>query len=174
MNTQVAITGGLAGGLAMVGVLYMAMWIMPRQMRMNMLLLVGTMFVPPGAAAYGIGLVVHMMMSAVFGVAHGALIEGVGASSGAAGAGYGALFGLGHVLLAGMALGMMPMLHPRMRSSQQRFSPALAAGPSGPNDEQLDAPGFFGLNYPFMTTVGFFALHIMFGVVVGSIYGAWA
>jgi hypothetical protein len=174
MNAEVAIAGGLIGGAAMVAMLYSAIWLLPDQMRMNLLLLVGTMFAPVGAAAYGIGLMMHLMMSGAFGLAHGALIESVGVTSAGAGAGYGALFGFGHALAAGMALGMMPALHPRMRKPQRALTPALAGGPRPSDTELLDAPGFFGLNYPPMTTVGFVMLHVVFGVIVGAVYGAWA
>ncbi len=77
MNAEIAIVGGLIGGLAMVAILYTAMWMLPTQMRMNLLLLIGTMFAPVGAAAYGLGFMMHLMMSAAFGLVHGALIEQV-------------------------------------------------------------------------------------------------
>ncbi|MBI5290150.1 MAG: hypothetical protein HY873_14350 [Chloroflexi bacterium] len=174
MNAEVAIIAGLIGGAAMVAMLYAAMWLLPDQIRMNLLLLVGTMFAPASGAAYGIGFMIHMMMSGAFGLAHGALIESAGVTSAGAGAGYGAVFGLGHALAAGMALGMMPALHPRMRKSEHALTPAFAGGPGPSNGELLEPPGFFGLNYPRMTTAGFFALHVMFGVIVGVGYGAWA
>lgn len=173
MNAESAVLAGLAGGMAMVAMLYMAIWMLPRQMKMNLLLLIGTMFAPVGATAYGLGLMVHLMMSGVFGLAHGALLESAGVSSIGAGVGYGALFGLVHALAAGAALGMMPMVHPRLKS-RAALTPALAGGPGRPDEELLEAPGFFGLNYPLMTTMGFFALHLMFGVIVGVVYGAWA
>ena len=178
MNAEIAIAGGLIGGLAMVVMLYAAMWMLPNQMRMNLLLLIGTMFAPVGAAAYGLGFMMHLMMSAAFGLVHGALIEQVGVTSAGAGAGYGALFGLGHAVATGMALGMMPMIHPRLRKSRPTLTPVFAGGPAATgapaDDELLDPPGFFGLNYPMMTTAGFFALHIMFGAIVGAVYGGLA
>jgi hypothetical protein len=173
MNAENAVLAGLAAGVAMVAMLYMATWTLPRQMKMNLLLLVGTMFAPVGAAAYGLGLMVHLMMSGAFGLVHGALLESAGVTSPGAGAGYGVVFGLVHALAAGVALGMMPMVHPRLQS-RGALAPALAGGPSRPDEELLDAPGLFGLNYPLMTTMGFFALHIVFGVIVGVLYGAWA
>jgi hypothetical protein len=55
-----------------------------------------------------------------------------------------------------MALGMMPMMHPRMRSGE------------------IDEPGFYALRYPPMTAMGFLMLHLVFGAIVGALYGAWA
>lgn len=174
MNVGVSILGGLIGGTAMIGVLYMAIWMMPKQMKMNLLLLLGTMVAPVGAAAYGAGFMAHVMMSVVFGVLHGGLNHAVGVTSAGQGAAYGALFGLGHALAVGVVLGAMPMIHPRMRTSQGRLVPALAGGAALRDEELLDPPGFFGLNYPLPTVMGFFMLHVMFGVIVGALYGALA
>ncbi len=158
----------------MIVVLYMAIWMMPKQMKMNLLLLLGTMVAPVGAAAYGVGLMAHTMMSVAFGVVHGGLADAVDVTSAGQGAAYGAIFGLGHALIVGVVLGMMPMLHPRMRSTQGQLVPALAGGSATPDEELLDPPGFFGMNYPLMTVMGFFMLHVLFGVIVGALYGAQA
>ncbi len=172
MSLTPAIVGGLVGGGVMVALLYPAMWMMPRQVKMNFLLIVGTMFVPAGPAAYAVGLMAHAMMSVVFGLIHGGLIEAAGVSSGASGAGLGVLFGLGHGLIAGAMLGLMPMLHPPMRPERPKLVPALAGMAPQPGEELLDPPGFFGLNYPPLTVMGFFMLHMLFGLIVGAFYGA--
>lgn len=174
MNIPVAILGGLIGGGMMVAVLYMAIWMMPQQMKMNLLLLLGTMLVPVGAAAYAVGFMAHVMMSVVFGVVHGGLIEATGTSSAGAGIVYGVLFGLIHALVVGIALGMMPMVHPRLRSGRTKPLLAFAGGPPASDEELLDAPGYFGMNYPPATVMGFFMLHVMFGAIVGALYGALA
>jgi hypothetical protein len=174
MNIGVSVVGGLVGGTAMIAVLYMGIWMLPRQMKMNLLLLIGTMVAPVGTAAYAVGLMAHGMMSVAFGVVHGGLIEAVGVTSAGQGAAYGALFGFGHALMVGVVLGMMPMIHPRLRSTQGRLVPALAGGVAATDEELLDPPGFFGLNYPMPTVMGFFMLHVMFGVIVGAFYGASA
>lgn len=173
MNIGVSTLGGLAGGAAMIVVLYMAMWMMPQQMKMNLLLLLGAMVAPIGAAAYGMGLMAHAMMSVVFGLVHGGLADAVGVTTAGEGAAYGALFGLVHALLVGVVLGMMPMVHPRLRGSGTQLVPALAGGPTQ-DEELLDPPGFFAMNYPLMTVMGFFMLHVMFGIIVGALYGAQA
>ena len=174
MNVGIAVLAGIIGGMAMVALLYPAIWMLPRQMKMDFLLIVGTMFVPVGAAAYASGLLVHLMMSAAFGLVHGGVIEALGVTSAGEGAAYGALFGLAHAVFAGVALGMMPLLHPRMRPEQPKLIAAFAGAAAAPEQELLDPPGFFGLNYPPLTVMGFFMLHVMFGVIVGALYGAWA
>ena len=131
MNAGSAVLGGLIGGAAMVAVLYPMIWMLPRQMKMDFLKIVGTMVVPGGPAAYAAGLMIHGMMSAAFGLVHGGVLTGLNVESAGAGAGAGALIGLAHAAIAGTMLGVMPLMHPRMRPvhpSWCRRSPA--AGPS--------------------------------------------
>lgn len=175
MNAGAAIAGGLIGGGAMIAVLYPMIWMMPRQMKMNFLLIVGTMVAPVGATAYVAGLMIHAMMSAAFGVVHGGVLASVGVDSAGAGAAAGALFGLVHATVVGMMLGVMPLMHPRMRSEQPKLIPVFAGDrPPSAEEALLDPPGFFGLNYPPLTVMGFFMLHVMFGIIVGLTYGALA
>lgn len=174
MNVGVAILGGIIGGTAMIAVLYPMLWLMPKEMKMNLLLMLGTMMVPIGAMAYLVGLMMHAMMSVLFGVAHGALLASVDVDSAAAGVGLGILFGFGHALVTGAMFGVMPLMHPRMRPLQPKLIPAMAGLAQVSEEEALDPPGFFALNYPPLTVMGFFMLHIMFGIVVGVIYGTFA
>ena len=53
-------------------------------------------------------------------------------------------------------MGMIGVVHPLMRSG------ALAK------------PGPFAVNYPAATTMGFLMLHLVFGVLVGGLYEAFA
>ena len=174
MNVGVAILGGIIGGTAMIAVLYMMIWLMPKEMKMNLLLMLGTMMVPIGAMAYLVGLMMHAMMSVLFGVVHGALLASVDVDSAAAGVGLGILFGFGHALVTGAMFGVMPLMHPRMRPLQPKLIPAMAGLAQVSAEEVLDPPGFFALNYPTLTVMGFFMLHIMFGIIVGVIYGTFA
>lgn len=174
MSVEGAVLGGIIGGAAMVAVLYPMIWLLPQQMKMNLLLIIGTMFVPAGALAYVVGFMVHGMMSVVFGLIHGAVLAGVGVESAGAGVGLGVLFGFVHALIVGMMLGMMPLMHLRMRPEQPKLVRAFVGGAPAPDEELLDPPGFFALNYPPLTVMGFVMLHIMFGLIVGAIYGAFA
>jgi len=148
-----AVVSGLVGGAVLIAVVYMGIFMMPRQMKMNILLLLGTMMVPAGALAYVLGLMMHAGASAVFGLIHIGVFQGLDVEPNAA---WGLLFGLVHWTVAGMAMGMMPMMHPRIRSGE------------------IAAPGPFALGYPPLTAVGFLMVHLIYGVVVGGLYGALA
>jgi len=149
-----AILAGLIGGTVMAAILYMGIFMLPQQMKMNLFMMLGTMMLPVGAAAIVMGAMIHAVMSVVFGLIHGAVFSAADIDS--AQAAWGLLFGLVHWAAVGMALGMLPLMHPRIR------------------DGEIEAPGFYALSYPPMTAMGFLMLHLVFGVIVGALYGAWA
>ena len=148
-----AILAGLSGGAVMAVILYMGIVMMPQQMKMNLFMMLGSMMLPVGVGAFVMGAMVHAGMSVVFGLVHGGLFAALDIDS--AWAAWGLLFGVAHWAVVGMALGMMPMMHPRMRSGE------------------IEEPGFYALRYPPMTAIGFLMLHLVFGVTVGALYGAW-
>ncbi len=149
-----AILAGLSGGAVMAVILYMGIAMMPQQMKMNLFMMLGSMVLPVGVGAFLMGAMVHAGMSVVFGLIHGGVFAALDIDS--AWAAWGLLFGVAHWAVVGMALGMMPMMHPRMRSGE------------------IDEPGFYALRYPPMTAMGFLMLHLVFGAIVGALYGAWA
>ena len=149
-----AILAGLVGGAVMAIMLYMGILMLPQQMKMNLFMMLGSMMLPVGAAAFVMGAMVHASMSIAFGLIHGAVFAVADIDS--AEAAWGLLFGVVHWAVVGMALGMLPLMHPRIR------------------DGEIDAPGFYALSYPPMTAMGFLMLHLVFGVIVGALYGAWA
>ena len=149
-----AILAGIVGGVVMAAILYMGNFLLPNQMKMNLFMMLGTMMLPVGTAAFVMGAMVHLVNSVIFGLIHGALYAAFDIDS--AEWAWGLLFGLVHWAGVGMALGMMPLMHPRVRSGE------------------IDAPGFYALNFPPMTAMGFLMLHLVFGVLVGVLYGTWA
>lgn len=165
-----AVVAGLIGGAAMAVILYMGIIMMPRQMKMNMFMLLGTMVLPPGATAFLMGAMVHGGMSAVFGLVHAAAFSILDIDSNQAA--WGLLVGGVHWAVVGMALGMLPLMHPRIRYEGPRLVPV--AQDNSRTDRLLDAPGFYALAYPPMTALGFLMLHLLFGVIVGALYGNWA
>ncbi len=149
-----AIASGLIGGAVMAALLYMGIAMIPSQMKMNLFRLLGTMALPDGTAAYVLGGMVHAMMSIVFGLIHVGLYTALDLESSLAA--WGLLFGAVHWLIVGMGLGMIPVMHRGIRSGN------------------IDAPGFYALSYPRMTTMGFLMLHLVYGVLVGAFYTAFA
>jgi hypothetical protein len=69
-----------------------------------------------------------------------------------ANAGIGTLFAAMHVVLAGFFLGVIPAIHP--------FMPT-----------QINPPGIFLANLGVAGIVAFVALHLLYGVIVGGMYG---
>ena len=51
---------------------------------------------------------------------------------------------------------MVPSMHPMMRRGE------------------MEAPGAFAMSYPLMTAMGFFMLHMLYGVLVGTFSEALA
>lgn len=149
MDISQAATAGLIGGAVMVVLLYGAIAMMPRVMNMNMMAMLGGMFGLTGPLGFGVGLMIHAMMSVLFGIAHVGVLTALDAESSI---GAGALVGLAHGVVAGVMLSAMPAMHPLMRAGQ------------------MAAPGPFGWSLGPMNAMGFMMLHIIFGVIVAAVY----
>lgn len=154
-DSAAVIGAGLIGGGAMVVPLYMGRAMMPKQMRMDLFLLLGTM--PPRpmprSLVYPLGAMMHAVASIVFVFAHVGIFVAADIDSNLPA--WGLLFGAVHWMIAGMAMGMMPMMHPLERR------------------RELENPGPFALAMGPMTGMGFFMLHLLFGVLVATLYQAF-
>ena len=153
MDFAATISAGLIGGAIMAAILYLGIVMMPSQMRMNLFYIIGSMMMRDDEKIYKVGSMAHAVMSIAFALVHVGIYEVVGLDSNLAA--WGLLFGLGHYMVVGAMLGMLPMVHPRISSGE------------------LEAPGAFALAYPRPTAVGFFMLHLLFGLIVGGLYGAY-
>jgi hypothetical protein len=150
-----AVLGGIVGGLAflmvVVGGYAMGMT------RMNFLQILGTMMAPriSRRGAYALGFMIHMMIAAGFGLLHGAIIDAIGVSTVAAGAGWGLALGAIHgaVILVAMPM-LLTMMHPLVRKGE------------------IERPGVALTGFGPMTPIGSLMAHVAFGVVVASIYAA--
>ncbi len=149
-----AIAAGAVATVVMTAMLYMGMAVMPRQMPMNILYMLGTMMSRNTIMAYVAGTMMHAMMGIAFALAHTGVFEGLDLTS--ALVAWGVLFGFVHYLIVGMGMGMMGTMHPLMRSGQ------------------MPAPGIFASNLPKMTVMGFLMVHLVYGLVVGVLYDVWA
>ena len=63
---------------------------------------------------YMAGAMIHAVMSVAFALAHVGVYQAFGLDSNLLA--WGVLFGFGHYMAVGMALGMMPIMHPRIRA----------------------------------------------------------
>lgn len=151
-NVGAAIIAGLVATGVMTAIMYMGLAMMPKQMPMNILFMMGSMMSRSSGPAYAMGFMVHFGMGVVFGIIHTALYQAFGLESQLIA--WGLLFGALHWVVASMGMGMMGTMHPMIR------------------DGELAAPGFFVKNYPMTSVVGFFMLHLVFGLVVGGVYEA--
>ncbi|MBI4328448.1 MAG: hypothetical protein HY685_01115 [Chloroflexi bacterium] len=151
-----AVAGGLAGAIAMTAAMSMGARMMGLKMDMPMTL--GTMVLPKGAGAWALGLMMHLMMGVVFFIVYAALFQAFGIRT--AVAGWSALFGVVHALMAGVAFGMMPVVHPRM-----------ATAPASDSD-QVPAPGYWGLKLGWMGPMAIIGVHVVYGAVAGGVYAA--
>ena len=146
MNSGRAFVAGVVGGAVMTAITWMARTFMG--MPMNLEMMEGTMLVQtPGAVAWTVGFVMHLMISGLIALLYAWAFEHVTHRAGAA---IGAAFGLVHAVIAGLVMGMMPAVHPLI--------PGV-----------LDAPGAFLSNIP-MGVLALFMLHAIYGAVVGAMY----
>jgi hypothetical protein len=143
-----AILAGLIGTAAMTAVMYTGY---AMNMRMDMPMLLGTMFLPKGTPAFILGLTLHFMIGAIFFVIYAALFNALSIESGLAG--WSAIFALVHGAVAGLAMGMMPAMHPRMATA------------TGPLVDVVPTPGVFASSFGLMGPIAVLALHLVYGVV---------
>ena len=102
---------------------------------------------------------VHLMMGAVFFAVYAALFDLLAIESGIVG--WAALFGLVHGVAAGAAMGMMPVMHPRMVTAGGSFGETGVAN-----------PGLFASAFGMIGPMALLALHVLYGAVGGLVYNA--
>lgn len=123
--------------------------------RMDLPMMLGTMFVEDPDRARVIGFVVHVMNGYVFAL----LYAGAFAAMGEATWWWGALFGAFHGAAAlTIVMPMLPGMHPHM--SSERSGITLM--------QNLEPPGFLGLNYGTRVPVITLFAHVVYGVLLGS------
>lgn len=148
MNIIGAIVAGVAGTAAIS--LLMAMGPRMGMPKMAIWEMLGTMFNKEGNV--GLGWVLHFMMGTIFAIIYAALwAAGVGSVSALSGA----VFGGVHFLVAGVVMGGMPMLHAGIKAGT------------------VQAPGALMLNAGVMGLMGGLIGHIVYGLVVALVYGAF-
>jgi hypothetical protein len=150
--------GALAGGV--VGTIVLTTSLRAAQelgwTRMDLPLLLGTVFTPHRSRASVIGYAVHFANGLLFALAY----YGIFVAVGRAGWIFGAVLGLVHSAFAGGALVtvLLPAVHPRMGTpwSDAEETPIL------------EAPGFLMRNYGERTVLGNVIAHVAYGAIVGG------
>lgn len=122
--------------------------------RMDLPLMLGTMFVEDPDRARVVGFLVHLLNGQVFAL----MYTGAFALLGRATWWLGALFGLIHGLAAlTLIVPLLPAVHPRMASERQ-----------GPDLRSvLEPPGLLGLNYGRETPAFALLAHVVYGAILG-------
>jgi hypothetical protein len=155
-----ALAGGLIGTVVLTSSLRLAQemgWT-----RMDIPLLLGTVFTADRDRASLIGYAVHFANGLIFSVGYAAVFF----ATGHAGWVFGAALGVVHALFAGTALVnlLLPAVHPRMGS---RWTDAEET-------PVLEQPGFMLRNYGRHTMVGTLVAHILYGAIVGGFAGGFS
>ncbi|MBI4493545.1 MAG: hypothetical protein HY690_12215 [Chloroflexi bacterium] len=146
LDWVMVVLAGLAGtvGLTLLMLLATAAGVA----RLNFPMLLGSMFTRPGAAALGIGLLWHfangVVFAALYALALGALAVEPSWSSGLA-------LGAVHTVVAGLLVGLLGSVHPRIRQGQ------------------MPAPRFFGTRYGARGVLVLLVAHLVYGAIVGVI-----
>lgn len=147
MKAGRAFLAGVVGGIVMS----LLMWIARTMMGMpiNLEMMMGTMVTDPGTTAWVIGLVIHLMLSGAIALVYAWGFENVTHRSGwLTGVGFSVI----HIVVAGLFMGMIPMMHPRM-------------------PDPISPPGAFLSNMGMMGIVAEVVLHMIYGAIVGAMYG---
>jgi hypothetical protein len=152
------LSGALAGGLVGTVVLTSGLRIAQELglTRMDIPLLLGTVFTDNRSHASVVGYFLHFVNGLGFAVVYYAIFRAVGH----AGWGFGAVLGVVHALFAGGALVtiLLPAIHPRMGTpwSDAEETPLL------------EPPGFMLVNYGRRTALWTLVVHIAYGAIVGG------
>jgi hypothetical protein len=150
-----AVLAGLTGGLAFLVIVWDA--IAGGITRMGYLYVLGAGVAPraSGGTAYGLGLLVHVALSAILGLAYAGLFDAVGVSSVGDGVAFGLLIGLVHGAAAMLAAGwVLAHIHSLVRNGR------------------LAKPGTALTGYGRSTPVVWMIAHAAFGATVGAVYAA--
>ncbi|HEY6677611.1 MAG TPA: hypothetical protein VI411_01785 [Actinomycetota bacterium] len=123
--------------------------------RMDIPMMLGTIFVESPDLARAIGFLVHLVNGQVFALLYAAAFALIGRATWW----LGALFGLVHGLAALIVIiPLLPGIHPRMASV--RSGPDLRA--------TLEPPGPLALNYGTQTPVIALIAHVVYGALLGA------
>ncbi len=148
MKVSKAIFAGIVGGIAMTVLAWLGR---AAGLQLDGETMLGTMLGnAPGAGTWLLGFGMHLVLSTLIALVYAAGFE---YATHRAGAGLGLGFSLIHIVAAGLFMAMIPALHPMV-------------------PEQMPAPGAFLVNMGPANVALFIVEHLMYGAIVGGVYGA--
>ncbi len=146
------VTFGFAGTIALTSVLVMAQ--LAGFTRMDIPMMLGTIFVEDPDRARVIGAGMHLVNGQFFALFYASGFALLGRSNWWLGAGFGLLHGVAALTLI---IPLLPGVHPRMGSDRE-----------GPDSYvTLEPPGLFALNYGRETALVTLAAHVVYGALLG-------
>lgn len=143
MNHGRLFSAGVIGGVAFS---LLAAVLRAAGIRIDLELWLGSVVLPPTAAAWLIGFFWHITLSGFIAILYGRAFLALGRATPL----LGLRVSLAHIVVSGLWLGVMPTIHPRIA-------------------EQIAAPGFFLSAYGVAGVSAFVAVHLVFGAVVGAL-----
>ena len=154
-NGGAAIASGLIAGVAMAAILYLGVAFAPRQMRLDLFHMLGTLIAPRAGAdwVYPLGAIVHAFLSLATALLY--TIFFLPFADGSNVVGWGLLYGFVHYVIMGVNLEAMGYIHPLMQA------------------REVPRPGAFAMNFPRATGAGFLAVHVVYGLMIGGLYTAF-
>jgi len=115
---------------------------------LNLSMIVGSLFTGQvSAGTWTLGFVAGLVISGLIALIYASAFEGIRRSDWRLGLIGGAI----HAVIGGIFFGLMPSFHPAM-------------------PDLITPTGYFAANYGAVTAVGFVALHLVFGAIVGGMY----
>lgn len=145
MNYRRALVGGvLAGTVMTMGMAVLRALGTPANPEM----MLGTMMLPAGGAAWLAGFALHLVVSALIALIYAWGFEHV---THRAGWSIGMAFALIHIGIGGIVMGLVPAIHPMV-------------------PEMMPAPGAFMSGMGAIGVTAFIVEHLAYGAVVGAIY----
>lgn len=146
MRVGLAFIAGVIGGAVMIGVIAIARalgWT-----DLNFALIWGSMITQnTSAGTWVLGFIIHLIISGLVALIYAAVFEAIRGSNWFTGLIGGAI----HAIIGGFVFAGLPAIHPAM--------PNLIA-----------EPGAFAINYGTAAAVVFVVAHLIYGIIVGSMY----
>lgn len=132
--------------------------------RMNMAVMLGSMFRRDPGSARSLGMTLHLMNGLAFGVLYALVWWAIDPADLADAWWIGLVFGAVHGVVAMAMMPVMSGMHPRVRSD------ALAVSRGTGAEVRLPPFGFGGRRFGAMTPMGILLGHLVFGVVWGLVF----